>query len=363
VEATPAPPPHTRLGDCPPPLAARLADYAFDPPELPTLGVLTLPAATSSSLAGVAGRYLGRDLADWDGARAFLRLWRTADDLDQARLASCAGQSPGSLALAAAPTLDGDPAETTDAFVAAARRLTGLELAGVARARTCAPCGQSLTALAPRVREAHFACCGSSAGRAGAHAYHAPHRAVAERLQCLLRAAGFDAQPELDGVLPGSQERPADVAVTEAPAAFHVASPGCFLAIDVRVARLQEHSSLAAEVALPGAAVERIERAKRAHYADRVRAEGRGRFTPFVLDEFGKLGPSAAWLLDIMALKAADRQRTDFRLGRSLADRAARLRLAWAASIAAVLHSTITAGQHHRLMASLRASEPSPGVG
>ena len=75
-----------------------------------------------------------------------------------------------------------------------------------------------------------------------------------------------------------------------------------------------------------------------------------------MLDEFGKLGPSATWLLHIMALRAADRQRTDFRLGRSLADRAARLRLTWAASIAAVLHTTITAGQQHRLMASLRAS-------
>ena len=69
-------------------------------------------------------------------------------------------------------------------------------------------------------------------------------------------------KPELDGVLPGTQERPADIAVMEAPAGFHVAAPGCFLAIDVRIARLQEHSSLTAEVALTGTAVERIETAK-----------------------------------------------------------------------------------------------------
>jgi len=362
VEAPPAPPAHTRMGDAPPRLEARLRDYAFDPPVLPLLGVLALPADTSSSLSGVAGRYLGRDLADWAGARAFVALWRGADDLDRARLASCAGQSPGCLALAMAPSLDGDPEEATGTFVAAGRRLAGMELAGVSRARTCSPCGQSLAGLSARVREAHFASCGSSTGRPGTHAFHAPHRAVAEMLQCCLRGDGFDAQPELDGVLPGSQERPADVAVMEAPAAFHVAAPGCFLAIDVRVARVQTHSTLAGEVALPGAEVERIELAKRGQYEARVRAEG-GRFTPFVLDEFGKLGPSATWFLHIMALKAADRQRTDFRKGRTLADRAARIRMRWAASIAAVLHTTIGAGQHHRLLASLRASGPAPDVG
>lgn len=310
----------------------------------------------------MAGRHLGQALSDWASAREFICLWRESDDLDRARLSSCAGQSPGSLALATAPALDSDPAEAQDAFVAGARRLAGYELAGISRVRTCGGCGMSLVPLSHRVRQAHLACCGSSMGRAGLHSYHAPHRAVAERLTSLWRTDGFDAQPELLGILPGTDERPADVAVMEAPASLHVAAPGTFLAVDVRIARLLEHSHLPREVSLPGATVESIEDAKRDQYEARVRAQG-GCFMPFVIDEFGKLGPSADWLLHIMALKAAERQRSDFRLGRTLADRAARLRMTWASSIASVLHTTITHVQHQHLMASLRISSSGPVPG
>ena len=44
---------------------------------------------------------------------------------------------------------------------------------------------------------------------------------------------------------------------------------------------------------MPGSTIEGVEGVKRTRlYESRVRAEG-GRFVPFVIDEFGKLGASA----------------------------------------------------------------------
>ena len=80
-----------------------------------------------------------------------------------------------------------------------------------------------------------------------------------------------------------------------------------------------------------------------------------GRFIPFVLDEFGKLGASAAWLLDIMALRAAERQRSDYRLGPAPA-RAARLRACWTVRLSGALHMAVTTYIHQRLVASRRLS-------
>ena len=187
------------------------------------------------------------------------------------------------------------------------------------------------------------------------------HRAVAECLQALLREAGFDAEPELDGLLPGTRERPADAGVDDAPGAFTLTAPGVFLTIDVRIARLHEPTYLADERARPGCTIELVETDKRRQYEARVQAEG-GRFVPFVLDEFGKLGASATWLLDIMSLRAAERQRSDFRLGPAPA-RAARLRASWAASLSGALHTAITGYMQQRLVASLRLSQVPGGGG
>ena len=170
----------------------------------------------------------------------------------------------------------------------------------------------------------------------------------------------MDAELELDGLLPGTRERPADVGLADAPGAFCAAAPGVFLAIDVRIARLHESSYLATERAMPGSTVEGVETDKRRLYESRVRAEG-GRFVPFVIDEFGKLGASATWLLHAVARRAAERHRADFRLGATLETRAAHFRSTWTATLTGVLHQTITNGIHQRLMASLRASA-SPGV-
>ena len=106
---------------------------------------------------------------------------------------------------------------------------------------------------------------------------------------------------------------------------------------------------------MPGSTVEGVETDKRRLYESRVRAEG-GRFVPFVIDEFGKLGASATWLLHAVALRAAERHRADFRLGATLEARAAHFRSTWTATLTGVLHQTITNGIHQRLMASLRAS-------
>ena len=177
-----------------------------------------------------------------------------------------------------------------------------------------------------------------------------------------MKEAGLDAELELDGLLPGSRERPADVGLADAPGAFCAYAPGLFLAIDVRIARVHEASYLSTERAHPGSTVEGIETAKRTQYASRVTAEG-GRFVPFVLDEFGKLGASAVWLLHAVALRAAERQRADFRYGATLDERATRFRTAWTGLLTGVLHTTVTGVIHRRFLASLRATVSAPVVG
>ena len=293
------------------------------------------------------------------GAGVSVRQWRAADDLDRVRLASCAGQGAGCLPLAAevGGGADPDPAVAQQAFRLAARRLLGLLPPGIDRVRTCGACGQPLAAYPSRVRAAHLVACGSRPPGAarGAHAYHAPHHAVAWQLQRLLEASGFEAIPEPAGLLPGSRERPADVA------AFHISDASSFIAIDVRVVRLHIASALADEVAKPGCAVEGVETAKRGLYESRCIAQG-GVFVPFVINEFGKLGASAQWLLSILAIRAAERQRGDFRAGRNLMARAARIRGGWRADISRALHSTIVEGQRQRLVASLRVDVDSAGL-
>ena len=83
---------------------------------------------------------------------------------------------------------------------------------------------------------------------------------------------------------------------------------------------------------------------------------------PFVINEFGKLGASAQWLLSLLAIRAAERQRGDFRAGRNLMARAARIRGGWRADISRALHSTIVEGQRQRLVASLRVDVDSAGL-
>ena len=82
---------------------------------------------------------------------------------------------------------------------------------------------------------------------------------------------------------------------------------------------------------------------------------------PFVLDEFGKLGPSATWLLHTLSMRAAERLQSDFRRGRGNMERAARIRSRWASQIAQALHGALIEGQRRRLMASLHTTTGGDG--
>ena len=131
-------------------------------------------------------------------------------------------------------------------------------------------CSVALLCLRAVLRSAHLASCGSRPMdmATGTHAYLGPHHAVAWALERLVKAAGFEAVPEMPGLLSGSRDRPGDVA------AFGIVDGSSFIAIDVRIARLILPAYLSAEVAMPGCTVERIETAKRTKYEQRVAAEG-----------------------------------------------------------------------------------------
>ena len=347
----PPPPPGAAFGAHPPDIATRALEFDWAPPALPMLSDMAEPADSTGSLEFVPGRGLLQALSTWASARAFVHGWWAAADLDRARLAACAGQGAGCLLLAAEAGFgaEPDPAGAQRVFRLAARRQLGRPLPGTEQVRTCGACGMALSPYSACVRSAHLASCGSRPMdmATGTHAYQGPHHAVAWALERLVKAAGFEAVPEMPGLLSGSRDRPGDVA------AFGIVDGSSFIAIDVRIARLILPAYLSAEVAMPGCTVERIETAKRTKYEQRVAAEG-GIFVPFVVDEFGKLGASAQWLLHSLALRAAERQRGDYRAGRSLGARAARIQSGWRADIASALHSAIAAGQQRRLVASLR---------
>ena len=178
------------------------------------------------------------------------------------------------------------------------------------------------------------------------HAWQAPHRAVAQCLHALLGEAGFASVLEPPHLLGGSQERPADVA------ALWVSDTCRSLAIDIRIARHQIHSALDSEARAPGSNIEAREVDKCTLYESRCRREGMV-FVPFVLDEFGKAGASAQWLLHHLSRTVAERQRLDFRLGSDIATRAARIRRQWRAALTSALHFAIADGQRRRLAAAV----------
>ena len=217
-------------------------------------------------------------------------------------------------------------------FRAVARRLLGIPLPSALHLRRCASCGQSTAGWSASVISARMASCGSALlgdrGHGGGTVYQTVHDEVAVQLERAGQEAGFGSELETEGLLPGSDDRPADILLMDAARLY---------AIDVRVAHVQMHGTVDSP---PGIEIAKEEEAKRQRYTVRCRAEGIT-FIPFVLDEFGHLGDCATLLLDALADRYAERARGDYREGRDAGQRRAAFLMRWRTRITYAAHSAV----------------------
>ena len=146
--------------------------------------------------------------------------------------------------------------------------------------------------------------------------------------------AGFTPIDEAAGLLPQSQERPADVAVIDFMESNH------HLALDVSCHRVITNSSLEAESARPGTTLEAAEDIKRAQYTARC-AERSITFVPIIMDEFGRMGPHGAAFIDQLAWMTARRRVAARRTAAGAGAEASTLRRRWRGFFTAELHGAV----------------------
>jgi hypothetical protein len=145
---------------------------------------------------------------------------------------------------------------------------------------------------------------GFGGGRGTAGILYCFHRAMVGLLERILQEAGGSTVREMPGLLAGTFERPADVAV------LALDGDGQHLVVDVAVVEAMTTSMVdrgraSWEAGFPARSVER---GKRDRYQSRVEGAGH-RFVPFVIECGGRLGQQAVALLEEMATRRADRYR------------------------------------------------------
>ena len=133
------------------------------------------------------------------------------------------------------------------------------------------------------------------------------------------------------------------------------------VAIDVTVVHLQTTSSCATAARYPGRPVETEELRKRSLYGNRMRTGVR--FVPFAVDDYGHTGDAGIALLEQLAAHAAETMGSDFRHGRSVADRRGFWMERWQERIAWAVHTGIDRSLHRRLALSRRLARPGAGPG
>jgi len=158
---------------------------------------------------------------------------------------------------------------------------------------------------------------------------------------------------EEDDLIEGTRERPGDIT---AFLSTHI------VAIDVTVVHLQTASSCSTAARYPGRPVETEELRKRTLYGDRMRAGAR--LVPFAVDDYGHIGDAGLALLEQLAAHAAETRGSDFRHGRSVADRKGFWMARWQERIAWAVHAGIDRSLQRRLAISRRRlARPGGGLG
>ena len=94
---------------------------------------------------------------------------------------------------------------------------------------------------------------------------------------------------------------------------------------------------------------------KRNRYASRL-GEENIRFVPFAVDDFGHLGDAAAAFLDQLASHAAAKHTSDYRHGKSFAERRGHWLAKWQEQVAWAVHTGIDDSLQRRLDLSRRLS-------
>jgi hypothetical protein len=259
-----------------------------------------------------AAKDLGEDLlgegAYWMGVQQLGRLYfGMCGVLDQARLASCAGQGRHGSPLHVTPArlTEDDIDVDAEVFHGSVRRWLGIPPPGIMDLQVCGACTQTMAEGrddGPGERAAHLATCNSAnkdeTAQRGAHTtYHTAHTELRDAVRkCGEEALGKDhVEIEQPGMVEGSQQRPGDVVLL-----FN----GNKVAVDVTIPHIQTMSNMYIQANHPGKPVMDAERAKRNKYAG-AQFRSTTRFVPFVVDEFGHIGDAGWALLDQLAAHKA----------------------------------------------------------
>lgn len=125
------------------------------------------------------------------------------------------------------------------------------------------------------------------------------HRALSDFLQETATRAGVSAEREPPDLIPGSQERPADVLLRN--------FGGATLAVDVTVVDTLQTRTLYAASVTAGAAARQKESLKEAKYAARL-SHNNIQFDAFAIETYGFIGNRARSLLDDLAFRIARKE-------------------------------------------------------
>ena len=212
----------------------------------------------------------------------------------------------------------------------------------------CVACGGSFEGKSTQARAAHLAGCNAAAepsrarGAARLPTYHTPHRVAVSALREICEEADIVATEEQWGHIAGTRERPGDVtAYVQAYIGTHA------VAVDVVITHLLTATERTTAARHPGQPVLAAEGVKRTRYEGRLTPGTR--FVPFAMDDFGHLGDAAMAFLDQLAAHAAARRTSDFRHGKSFADRRAYWLARWQERLAWIVHLGIDQSMHRRL--------------
>jgi hypothetical protein len=224
-----------------------------------------------------------------------------------------------------------------DQFRLAARRVLGIPEPSCAYATACGACGASLDIT--ELAALHFpACpgpCALGAGHGDVYGAQLIHSSLKRGMIKVLDDSGCVAVQEPAHLLgQSSLERPADVAVLDYEESNQT------LAIDVSCTRLMTNTNLDTASRHPGRVLELAEGVKRNQYEGRTEAHSI-QFVPFIMDEYGHIGPSGMAFLSGLALRTATRRRSDKRTMEGVGMLARRLLLQWQGFMTTELHSAV----------------------
>jgi hypothetical protein len=264
----------------------------------------------------------------------WMDLWDDLDVTGRARLASATGQGGGAI-LTMDATQQGLQVPP-DQYMLSVRRMLGMAEPLCAHATGCRACGQALETAELAVL--HFPSCpGACALGAGAtdlYGTQLVHGALKRGMARVLAESGATPLQEVPGLLAGGQERPGDVVV------LNYMESNQTLAVDVSCSRIVCATHVVSAAEAPLQPLEEAETRKLRMYSERCRT-ARIHFVPFIMDEYGHIGPMGRAFLQGLAERTASSRIASGASTEIWAVLAQRLQRTWEGYMSVELHSSM----------------------